>query len=69
MQLDLRRNVQPVKLWRSHAAATATHARSQSYALSSLIDCFVIGRAFVRRVGSQCGCLVRALVQTSSGKL
>jgi hypothetical protein len=37
MQLDLRRNVQPVKLWRSHVAATATHARSQSHALSSLM--------------------------------
>jgi hypothetical protein len=68
MQLDLRRNVRPVKLWRSHVAATATHARSQSYARSSLMDCFVIGRAFARHVGSQCGCLVRALVQTSSGK-
>jgi hypothetical protein len=54
MQLDLRRNVRPVKLWRSHVAATATHARSQSYARSSLMDCFVIGRAFARRVGSQC---------------
>jgi hypothetical protein len=30
MQLDLRRNVQAVKLWRSHVAATATHAWSQS---------------------------------------
>jgi hypothetical protein len=25
MQLDLRPNVQPVKLWRSHMAVTATH--------------------------------------------
>jgi hypothetical protein len=67
MQPDLRRSVEPVKLWRSHVAATATHAMSQSYARSSLMDCVVIGRAFARRVGSQCGCLVRALVQTSSG--
>ena len=34
MQLDPGRNVQAVKLWRSHVAATATHARSQSQALS-----------------------------------
>jgi len=26
MQLDLRSNVQPVKLWRSHVAVTVTHA-------------------------------------------
>jgi hypothetical protein len=65
MQLDLRRNVQPAATF---ARSSPLGARGRNAARgSSFMDGFVIGRAFARRIGRRCRCLVRARVFARCG--